>query len=50
VFGYPVTADGKGNYKVVEGLKFDEFGKAAFQNTLAELQEERDAVKELLPS
>jgi malate dehydrogenase len=50
VFGYPVTADGKGNYKIVEGLSFDAFGKAAFQKTLAELQEERDAVKELLPS
>ncbi len=48
VFGYPVTfADG--NWKVVEGLKLDAFGQAAFQKTLAELEEERDAVKHLLP-
>jgi malate dehydrogenase len=50
VFGYPVTTDGKGNAKVVEGLSFDDFGKAAFQKTLNELLEEQDAVKDLLPS
>jgi malate dehydrogenase len=49
VFGYPVTTDGKGGYTVVEGLKFDAFGQAAFQKTLNELLEERDAVKDLLP-
>ena len=49
VFGYPVTTDGKGNCRVVEGLKFDAFGQAAFQKTLNELLEERDAVKDLLP-
>ncbi|MFO0935243.1 MAG: malate dehydrogenase [Gemmataceae bacterium] len=50
VFGYPVTCPGDGTYKVVEGLSHDEFGKAAFQKTLNELLEERDAVKHLLPS
>jgi malate dehydrogenase len=50
VFGYPVTTDGNGGYKVIEGLTFDAFGQTAFQKTLTELQEERDAVKELLPS
>jgi malate dehydrogenase len=49
VFGYPCTSDGKGNYKVVEGLKLDAFGQAKFAATLKELQEEREAVKELLP-
>jgi malate dehydrogenase len=48
VFGYPCRCDGKGNYSVVEGLKLDEFGKAKFQNTLRELEEEREAVKELI--
>jgi malate dehydrogenase len=48
VFGYPVTFAG-GDWKVVEGLKLDAFGQAAFQKTLTELQEERDAVKDLLP-
>ena len=49
VFGYPVTADGAGNLKIVEGLTLDAFGQAAFAKTLAELQEEREAVKHLLP-
>jgi malate dehydrogenase len=49
VFGYPVTSDGKPEWKVVGGLKLDAFGQAAFQKTLTELQEERDAVKHLLP-
>jgi len=50
VFGYPVTTDGKGNYKVIEGVPHDEFGKAKFQTTLNELLEEREAVRDLLPS
>jgi malate dehydrogenase len=48
VFGYPVTADGKGNFKVVDGVKLDDFGKAKFAATLKELEEEREAVKELV--
>ena len=50
VFGYPCTTGGKGNYKVVDGLKFDAFGQAKFQTTLQELLEEKDAVKDLIPS
>jgi malate dehydrogenase len=49
VFGYPCQADGKGNFRVVEGLKLDSFGKAKYDATLKELLEERDAVKDLLP-
>ncbi len=49
VFGYPVTSSGGGNCKVVEGLKLDAFGQAAFRKTLDELQKERDVVKDLLP-
>src|SRR5262245_39163559 len=48
VFGYPVTADGKGNFAVVNGLTLDAFGKAKFEATLKELLEEQDAVKDLL--
>jgi malate dehydrogenase len=50
VFGYPVRSDGKGNLKVVDGLTLDAFGKGKFDNTLKELLEEQDAVKDLLPS
>jgi malate dehydrogenase len=50
VFGYPCRTDGKGNCRVVDGLKLDAFGKSKFDATLKELQEERDAVQELLSS
>jgi len=48
VFGYPCRGDGKGNFTIVEGLKLDAFGQQKFQATLRELEEERDAVKEML--
>jgi malate dehydrogenase len=50
VFSYPCQADGKGNFRVVEGLRLDAFGQQKFQITLKELEEERDAVKDLLKS
>jgi malate dehydrogenase len=49
VFSYPCRSDGKGNLTVVEGLKLDAFGQEKFSKTLAELQEEKEAVKDLLP-
>jgi malate dehydrogenase len=48
VFSYPCRADGTGPFTVVEGLKLDAFGQDRFQKTLQELQEEREAVKDLL--
>jgi malate dehydrogenase len=50
VFGYPVRGDGKGNLSIVPGLKLDPFGQEKFRLTLKELEEERDAVKDLLPT
>lgn len=50
VFGYPVRSRGDGIYYVVNGLKLDAFGEAAFKKTLQELLEEQEAVKDLLPS
>lgn len=50
VFGYPCTATGDGNWKVVEGLKLDAFGEAKFKKTLEELLQEQDVVKDLLPT
>jgi len=49
VFGYPVRGDDKGNFSVIPGLSFDAFGQEKFRNTLKELEEEREAVKDLLP-
>src|SRR5439155_23860171 len=50
VFGYPCRTDGKGNCRVVDGLKLDAFGKSKFDGTPKELLEEREAVKDLLSS
>lgn len=49
VFGYPCTASGDGNWKVVEGLKLDAFGEEKFKKTLNELLQEQEVVKDLLP-
>lgn len=49
VFGYPCTSSGDGNWKVVEGLKLDEFGQKKFKTSLDELLQEQDVVKDLLP-
>ncbi len=48
VFSYPCRSDGKGNLSVAQGVKLDTYGQAKFETTLKELQEEREAVRELL--
>src|SRR5438309_506671 len=48
VFSYPCTGDGKGNFTPVAGVRLDAFGQQKFQASLAELQEEREAVQDLL--
>ena len=46
-FGFPVVADGKGGWSVVEGLEHDAFAKERIGVTTEELQAERNDVKEL---
>jgi len=48
VFSYPCKSDGKSNLTIIEGVKLDPFGQQKFQATLKELEEERDAVKDML--
>ncbi len=48
VFGYPCRSTGNCEYTVVEGVELDDFGKQKFQATLEELQQEREAVKDLI--
>jgi malate dehydrogenase len=48
VSGFPVTTDGAGAYRVVEGLELSPFAQEKLQATVAELEEERDAVAEML--
>ena len=40
---FPIEASGKAKWKIVQGLKLDEFGKAKLAATVAELEEERAA-------
>ena len=46
-FGFPVAADGQGNWKVVEGLEHDAFSQERIRLTTEELIGERDDVRGL---
>jgi malate dehydrogenase len=46
ISSFPVTTDG-GQYRVVEGLELEDFSRARIEASVAELGEERDAVREL---
>jgi len=48
VFSYPVRADGRGGYSIVDGVSLSPFAQGKLQATIAELVGERDAVKALL--
>ncbi len=52
VFGFPVMADGKGGWSVVQGLALDDFAAERVEKTTEELVGEREAVRALglLPS
>jgi malate dehydrogenase len=49
MYGYPVTCS-KGQWKIVKGLKPSAFSQERMRATEAELREEREGVKDLLPS
>jgi hypothetical protein len=40
---FPIEALGRGKWKIVQGLKLDEFGKKKLVATVGELEEERAA-------
>jgi malate dehydrogenase len=46
VSSFPIRVSG-GDYEIVEGLQIEDFARAKIDNTVNELREERDAVKEL---
>ncbi len=48
ICGFPVTTDGAGRYDIVEGLELSPTTRAGIDRTVAELQEERSAVTDLL--
>jgi malate dehydrogenase len=47
VYSYPVTCE-KGGYRIVQDLSIDEFSRGKMLATQKELEDERDAVKEML--
>jgi malate dehydrogenase len=48
IFSYPVRADGKGGWSIVQGLELDAFLKKGLSATVQELEQERELVKDLL--
>jgi malate dehydrogenase len=46
ISSFPVTTSG-GNWSIVQGLEIDDFSQARIDRSVAELAEERDAVREL---
>lgn len=47
MFGFPVTCE-NGKYQIVKGLEIDEFSQERINNTLKELEEEKEGIKDLL--
>ena len=48
ISSFPVRADGKGSWEIVQGLELDAFLKDRLAATTRELESEREAVKDLL--
>ncbi len=48
ISGFPVATDGVGGYQIVEGLELSAFTQSKIEATVAELQQERAAVEDML--
>jgi malate dehydrogenase len=48
ISSFPVRADGEGGWEIVQGLELDDFLSERLQATIAELEEERALVSDLL--
>jgi malate dehydrogenase len=48
ISGFPVTTDGAGTYEIVQGLELSAFAQGKLEATVAELEEERAAVADML--
>ncbi|MBT4937339.1 malate dehydrogenase [Candidatus Peregrinibacteria bacterium] len=47
IFSFPLRSDGE-NWSIVQGLELNDFSRGKIQETVSELEEEREAVKGLL--
>ncbi len=48
VSSFPLRSTGNGGYEIVQGVRLDAFAKAKIDATIAELEKEREIVKDLL--
>ncbi len=48
ISSFPILADGAGGYSIRQGLPISDFARAKIDASVAELQAERDVIKELL--
>jgi malate dehydrogenase len=48
ICGFPVRTDGDGGWEIVKDLELDDFAQAKLQATVAELEEEKTVVADLL--
>jgi malate dehydrogenase len=48
ISSFPVRADGRGGWEIVQGLDLEPFLKDRIGKTVRELQDEREVVKNLL--
>ena len=48
VSSFPLSSKGDGTYEIVQGVRLDAFAKSRIDATIAELERERDLVKDLL--
>lgn len=48
ICGFPVRTDGDGGWEIVKDLELDDFAQAKLQTTVAELEEEKTVVADLL--
>ena len=49
VYSFPVTCSG-GSYQIVQGLDINEFSRMKMAATRAELEQERDAIRNMINS
>ena len=48
VSSFPLRSNGDGGYEIIQGVKLDSFARSKIDATIAELEKERDIVKDLL--
>ena len=48
ISSFPVRCPGDGTWEIVQGVEINEFGQARLDKTVAELEQERETVSDLL--